>query len=492
MPPAKVHLAKQPVAAPSSKVPLAKRPAEEYMMCDRLTPDPLDRQSQFKKMPIPDDGILKGWDQEMRKLFAEMLTNAVDLPGYSFTEHHAKAKACGFDLDHPDWPTPRSGETITPLLTRPYYLRGKSNECGVWVFPALLAKASLANLNDSTARLGSFDFAPKKKRANAKPKPEGNAGNKKKSAKSKLKGNAGKSSKAGKSSGQDAQGSSGNQEENVDDPNTPAGQHILKRHKFDIDRADLGPCGVRHYVRAWHATGMEFYKSLEPSRDLLRNTSNLELSRRLVMLSECLHLDVRVMALIAIGFPELHHLMSEAGRRLKDYVAVDMLSSVWHNDFFGRAIVYNRQTGVHLDAKGVHGGMDVLVAGGDFKGGELWLHDMNAKIPFLPGTLIAFDGTAQRHSIMPFEGTLRYSHVYFLHQSVFDELGLDTHLPTLTTESMAASLKAAQPRGPPTRVRRQHRQSKPVSHPTRQQSSHESQPVDRLPHHLPNKRPRLN
>ena len=44
-------------------------------MCDRLSPDPADRRFQFRRMPPPNDGVLKGWDQEMLKLFAEMLTN---------------------------------------------------------------------------------------------------------------------------------------------------------------------------------------------------------------------------------------------------------------------------------------------------------------------------------------------------------------------------------------------------------------------------------
>ncbi|KAG8705639.1 hypothetical protein FRC09_002837, partial [Ceratobasidium sp. 395] len=234
---------------------------------------------------------------------------------------------------------------------------------------------------------------------------------------------------------------------------SPAGAHVRKRHANDVIREELGWQGVKHYARAWKACGQEQVKSIEPSRDLTQNGSNLEFTRRLEMLEGCWFVDFLVNHLVKIGNPDFSYLLDLAEEKLDKHLGVRLWKPIWPHRFFGHAIIANRETGIHTDSKGVRRGMDVLVAAGDFTGGELVLHDLNVVIPFLPGTLIAFDGTAQRHSIRTFSGTCRLSHVYFCHQSVFDELQIDTStLPDLTVDQMKDSLEQHFPSAPPQKV----------------------------------------
>ncbi|KAF8599815.1 hypothetical protein BDV93DRAFT_406781, partial [Ceratobasidium sp. AG-I] len=93
---------------------------------------------------------------------------------------------------------------------------------------------------------------------------------------------------------------------------------------------------------------------------------------------------------------------------------------IWVSDFFGHAVLMNKQSGEHIDVSGLRRGWDVIVAGGEFTGGAIYFRDMNILVRFEPGTMIAFDGTAQRHQIEKFSGCQRNSHVFFVHQSVFE------------------------------------------------------------------------
>ncbi|KAF8593857.1 hypothetical protein BDV93DRAFT_397344, partial [Ceratobasidium sp. AG-I] len=93
---------------------------------------------------------------------------------------------------------------------------------------------------------------------------------------------------------------------------------------------------------------------------------------------------------------------------------------VWHSDFFGLAILMNKRSAEHLDKAGLRHACDVIVASGDFKGGDLYLKDANVQAALEPGDLALFDGTVQRHSILPFEGPQRMSHIFFVHRSVFE------------------------------------------------------------------------
>jgi hypothetical protein len=99
--------------------------------------------------------------------------------------------------------------------------------------------------------------------------------------------------------------------------------------------------------------------------------------------------------LVSQVHPQFSSLLHRSKSYLHEHPAVRPLLNIWHSDFHGHAVVMNCQTGEHQDSKGVRQGLDVLVAARDFTGGAMFLRDLNVWIPFQPGTLIAFDGTAQ-------------------------------------------------------------------------------------------------
>ncbi|KAG8724121.1 hypothetical protein FRC09_000268 [Ceratobasidium sp. 395] len=396
-----------------------KHPSE-YMLGDRLTPPSDDRKHIFKKMPPPAEVHKQGWREENRRLVQEMTENLTIVPDYDIPTHQAQADRTGLRPDSKNWPKPRGGRTIHVKGDRPTAICDQAGNVAAWVVPNFARPASMANFIDATVRCMKYDLAPKKKaKTNQDLDP----------------------AEVGKE--EDAP-----DEEAAPSSLAPAGQHVSKRHQHDVVHTDRPFYGVKHYARAWHARGQEYCKSIEPSRDLMANGSNLELSRRWSMLDAMGALDFRICDLLSVGNPDFHHLLCSAQGELEDYLAVDSCAKFWHNLFFGRAVTANQETGMHLDSKGVRRGMDVLIAGGYFTGGQLYLVDMNVEIEFLPGTLIAFDGTAQRHLIRKFEGDLRFSHVYFVHDSVFKELKINTSLPDLTVSRMRQGWEATKPRGP--------------------------------------------
>lgn len=100
----------------------------------------------------------------------------------------------------------------------------------------------------------------------------------------------------------------------------------------------------------------------------------------------------------------------------------------------------NRTSGEHLDSNGLRRGFDGLLAAGKFHGGDLLLKDLNLQVRFEPGTLILFDGTSQRHSILDWSGEQRISNAFFVHRSVFEELDLNNSLPDLTIEAIERNI----------------------------------------------------
>lgn len=138
---------------------------------------------------------------------------------------------------------------------------------------------------------------------------------------------------------------------------------------------------------------------------------------------------------------------------LSQHPAIKPVQAIWKSDFLGHAVIMNRRSGEHLDKNGVRRAWDILVAAGEFTGGSLFFKDLNVRIELLPGALVAFDGTAQRHEVEDFHGRQRISHVFFIHQSVFDQLGIPTSLPDLNIHAMMDRLLPSADNAPKKRKR---------------------------------------
>lgn len=103
--------------------------------------------------------------------------------------------------------------------------------------------------------------------------------------------------------------------------------------------------------------------------------------------------------------------------------------------FPGRSMICNRQSGEHLDSNGLRRGIDGLYAAGDFTGGQVYFKDLAIKVDFLPGTVLLFDGTSQRHAIESWDGAQRFSFALFVHRGVAKQLELDISLKDITADA---------------------------------------------------------
>jgi len=84
----------------------------------------------------------------------------------------------------------------------------------------------------------------------------------------------------------------------------------------------------------------------------------------------------------------------------------------------GRVILFNRQTPCHRDARNPPAEWTPLHAAGSFtKGGNLFIHELNLRLRYLPGDLIFLRGCLLSHSVEPWSGGQRISVAYFSHES---------------------------------------------------------------------------
>jgi len=280
-----------------------------------------------------------------------------------------------------------------------------------------------ANLNENTANLMAFELADNRKkvlhlRANPKTEPEttrttGARTTRKAKAKIVPSGSAAFTPPAGTSSS-----TSLDSAPTADFPGKA-------RHCTDKYLLTTGDWGDLHYVIAWHATGHQLCSAFSPSRELVGHRSNIEINRRYEYIASLAALHLRLNHLLSLIHPHFSNLLIRARPLLLRHPTIKTLLAIWLSHFFGHAVLMNKQSGRHLDKAGVRHGGDMLVASGDFSGADLYLHDANIRTSFMAGDVFFFDGTVQRHEIMDFRGPQRMSHVFFVHQSVFKELGME-------------------------------------------------------------------
>jgi hypothetical protein len=90
----------------------------------------------------------------------------------------------------------------------------------------------------------------------------------------------------------------------------------------------------------------------------------------------------------------------------------------------GRAIMWNRQTSLHLDATDPVRAWVALVVLGEFTEGYLWIPILNLQMWYEPGTILLIRGHILPHEVEAWVGGQRVSIVHFTHQSLWDEFEL--------------------------------------------------------------------
>lgn len=237
------------------------------------------------------------------------------------------------------------------------------------------------------------------------------------------------------------------------------------RGGVDTYTTDRGVFGTATYAVAWHqqahevSTSLDFWQrhchdicivlqksnGFEPSRTLTQSPSGIHSHFRGQFLSSTRNLHFRLNHLVSLLHPSLYHLLLSVRPLIHEHPTIHQLLSLWDSLFLGHSVIMNRTSGEHLDSHGLRRGFDGLLAAGTFAEGDLYFKDMNVRLKFEPGTLVLFDGTAQRHSVLGWTGDQRISNAFFVHRSVFEELGLDTSLPDITIHDIAANIAPTKP-----------------------------------------------
>ncbi|KAG9086951.1 hypothetical protein FS749_003263 [Ceratobasidium sp. UAMH 11750] len=360
----------------------------EYLYGDRLTPDREDRARRFVfDTRVPGEQN-HNWDVEGRRKFRLAAHNPTILRDYSFAKHQARADLA---LPKPGEPAWRKGPEVCLRGDQPTVLVGRDMSVGLVYIPGFVDGTSLTNFTHATETHMKRELRPTARQAQPQPSATGTR-------------------KSARQSARQCQ----------QPPNKSTPKPVPQRHQGDVLRKDLGFCGDRHFG-VWHARGQQHFASFEPTRDTTRNGTNITWTSRMQFLDSCHPVDRRVESFMELARPDLLAALQRTRKSLMEHPGVLPFNCVWHTSFPGRAVIVNRQTGEHLDQNGVRRGWDVIVAAGDFEGGEFYLGDVKVRCPFQPGDLVAFDGTALRHRIEPFSGRLRLSHVYYVHQSLLTE-----------------------------------------------------------------------
>lgn len=126
--------------------------------------------------------------------------------------------------------------------------------------------------------------------------------------------------------------------------------------------------------------------------------------------------------------PTAHRAYTQARDQLCKMACFESIAAVDYMLFHGRSIIFNRATPRHIDSNDVPEGWAVLLALGDFDGGELYLPNLGIAIPFPPGALIFIRGGILPHEILAFRGGQRISIAHFVHESVFRHVGVKISL----------------------------------------------------------------
>ncbi|KAG8794681.1 hypothetical protein FRC12_022576 [Ceratobasidium sp. 428] len=354
----------------------------DWFLGDRLSPPPrLPGERRFHQ-PLDlqtTDQQKRRWRVEVRRRCREALNNVTWVPDHSFAEHQALADQGLPKADDPGW---RRGPLIELSGQCASVVAGANDaSVGLLYIPNLLHGSSLVNFTQATIDHMPHDIPVHK----------------------------------------------------------PAAWKVRARNVGDVHRYDLGVSGDCHYG-LWHPQGHQYSDLYNATTDTLRHKTNEQWTSRMRFFKANESVDDRIDYLIELLRPELAAALKQARELVLQHPGVLPLDPVWCTRFLGRAVIVNRQTGEHLDRMGVRRAWDVIVAGGDFHGGGFFFRDMKVRCPFRPGDMVAFDGTAQRHSIEGFTGTLRVSHVYYIHQSVLTELGIDERMPDVYLSDLVSRL----------------------------------------------------
>ena len=105
----------------------------------------------------------------------------------------------------------------------------------------------------------------------------------------------------------------------------------------------------------------------------------------------------------------------------------------WPSVASGMAIIVNRSTGPHRDHNGMDPCYDLLMTAGDYTDCYLELDELNIRVEYLPGSIVALCGKPFRHAVESWKGGDRICIAHFFRRNVFYRM--ETKMPEYVERS---------------------------------------------------------
>jgi len=111
------------------------------------------------------------------------------------------------------------------------------------------------------------------------------------------------------------------------------------------------------------------------------------------------------------------------------------VARTWPTAVSGVSVIANRASVCHTDNKGSKHWYDMLLTAGTYK--ECWfrLPDLDLRLEYLPGTVVALTGRILRHEVVEWKGGDRVCYAHWIRPSVLQALFPKENLPLWVTQS---------------------------------------------------------
>jgi hypothetical protein len=128
-------------------------------------------------------------------------------------------------------------------------------------------------------------------------------------------------------------------------------------------------------------------------------------------------------AVLSMIHPELYQAGLQATRFLKGANALLNRSvAAWPSVFSGITVISNRQTPPHRDRGGWAQSYDLLVSAGTHAHSVLGLSDVDARLVYRPGAVVAVCGKLLRHDVLQWDGGERVCFAHYMKDAVLNRL----------------------------------------------------------------------
>jgi len=164
--------------------------------------------------------------------------------------------------------------------------------------------------------------------------------------------------------------------------------------------------------------------NLIPCEDLLRTCQQFKQSCE--AMKGLKYLSHQVNEALRCLDPHFYNLLSQLKHKISKFGFSEALAAIDYLLLNGREILFNKESEEHVDQNDPQYGWAVLVALGEFEGGDFMASQLGIKARFLPGDMILVRGRVVKHKIGPFMGQ-RISLPHFTHSNIwkaFDMLDL--------------------------------------------------------------------